>query len=165
MNKLSILAATLVLTAAAGAAQAQVISQRSIGLELANRLAAGGVQACADKGYAVSATVVDRAGLVRAVQRADNAGPHTLAASQQKAFTSASVGTLSRPKVRPAKRRALMVSQWFSPWLDQQYAAKLCPAACARAPADGGRGGDGLGWQQSREASGLCETGACRRTT
>jgi len=27
---------------------------------------------------------------VRAVQRADNAGPHTLGASQQKAFTSAS---------------------------------------------------------------------------
>ena len=34
--------------------------------------------------------MVDRAGSVRAVQRADNAGPHTLAASQQKAFTSAS---------------------------------------------------------------------------
>ena len=90
MNKQSILAATLVLSVAAGAAQAQVISQRSIGLELANRLAAGAVQACADKGYAVSATVVDRGGLVRAVQRADNAGPHTLGASQQKAFTSAS---------------------------------------------------------------------------
>lgn len=90
MNKLSILAATLVLSVAAGATQAQVISQRSIGLELANRLAAGAVQACADKGYAVSATVVDRGGLVRAVQRADNAGPHTLGASQQKAFTSAS---------------------------------------------------------------------------
>jgi uncharacterized protein GlcG (DUF336 family) len=38
----------------------------------------------------VAATVVDRAGSVRAVQRADNAGPHTLAASLQKAFTSAS---------------------------------------------------------------------------
>lgn len=34
--------------------------------------------------------MVDRAGSVRAVQRADNPGPHTLASSQQKAFTSAS---------------------------------------------------------------------------
>jgi len=34
--------------------------------------------------------VVDRAGLVRAVLRGDRAGPHTLAASGQKAFTSAS---------------------------------------------------------------------------
>jgi uncharacterized protein GlcG (DUF336 family) len=33
---------------------------------------------------------VDRAGQVRAVQRADNAGPHTVAVSQQKAYTSAS---------------------------------------------------------------------------
>jgi uncharacterized protein GlcG (DUF336 family) len=90
MKKLSLLATALVLSAAASAAQAQVISQRTIGLELANRIAAGTVKACADKGYAVSATVVDRAGLVRAVQRADNAGPHTLAASQAKAFTSAS---------------------------------------------------------------------------
>ena len=37
-----------------------------------------------------TATVVDRAGTVRAVQRADNAGPHTLEASRLKAYTSAS---------------------------------------------------------------------------
>ena len=41
-------------------------------------------------GYNVTATVVDRAGSVRAVQRADNAGPHTLDASLRKAYTSAS---------------------------------------------------------------------------
>lgn len=41
-------------------------------------------------GYAVTTTVVDRAGGVRAVQRADNAGPHTLEASRLKACTSAS---------------------------------------------------------------------------
>jgi uncharacterized protein GlcG (DUF336 family) len=34
--------------------------------------------------------VVDRAGVVRAVLRADRAGPHTLAASRQKAWTAAS---------------------------------------------------------------------------
>lgn len=59
-------------------------------LELANQLASASVAACAANGYAVTATVVDRAGTVRAVQRADNAGPHTLGARQQKAFTSAS---------------------------------------------------------------------------
>jgi uncharacterized protein GlcG (DUF336 family) len=42
--------------------------------------------------YNVSVTVVDAAGLTRAVQRMDNAGPHTLTASYQKAFTSASSG-------------------------------------------------------------------------
>ena len=59
-------------------------------LELANQIAAASVAACQANGYAVTATVVDRAGSVRAVQRADNAGPHTLGASEQKAFTSAS---------------------------------------------------------------------------
>jgi uncharacterized protein GlcG (DUF336 family) len=34
--------------------------------------------------------VVDRAGQVRALHRADNAGPHTLEAARAKAFTSAS---------------------------------------------------------------------------
>lgn len=72
-------------------AQAQAVrTEKNMSLELANQIAAGSVAACAANGYAVTATVVDRAGTVRAVQRADNAGPHTLGASQQKAFTSAS---------------------------------------------------------------------------
>ena len=79
------------LSCIAGAAQAQAVrTERNMSLELANRIAASAVASCASNGYAVSATVVDRAGGVRAVQRADNAGPHTLGASQQKAFTSAS---------------------------------------------------------------------------
>ena len=67
-----------------------VRTERNISLALANEIAGATVAACSANGYAVAATVVDRAGGVRAVQRADNAGPHTLAASQQKAFTSAS---------------------------------------------------------------------------
>ena len=65
-------------------------SETNISLALANDIAAAAVAECAAKNYAVTATVVDRAGQIRAVQRADNAGPHTLAASLQKAFTSAS---------------------------------------------------------------------------
>ena len=65
-------------------------SEKNMSLALANQLASAAVAACQANGYAVAATVVDRAGGVRAVQRADNAGPHTLSASQQKAFTSAS---------------------------------------------------------------------------
>ena len=85
------IAATLV----AGIAHAQtpsasVRTERNISLALANEIAGATVAACSANGYAVTATVVDRAGGVRAVQRADNAGSHTLAASQQKAFTSAS---------------------------------------------------------------------------
>ncbi len=84
--------AALVLTlinAATASAQA-VRTERNMSLELANQIASATVASCTVGGYAVTATVVDRAGTVRAVQRADNAGPHTLGASQQKAFTSAS---------------------------------------------------------------------------
>ena len=90
MKKATQLAA-LVLACLAGAANAQAVrTERNMSLDLANQIAASAVATCAANGYAVSATVVDRAGGVRAVQRADNAGPHTLGASQQKAFTSAS---------------------------------------------------------------------------
>lgn len=65
-------------------------TEKNMSMDLANQIASAAVSACTANGYAVAATVVDRAGSVRAVQRADNAGPHTLAASQQKAFTSAS---------------------------------------------------------------------------
>ena len=89
-NLIKISALALSLIAAAGANAQAVRTEKNMSLELANQIAAASVAACAANGYAVTATVVDRAGTVRAVQRADNAGPHTLGASQQKAFTSAS---------------------------------------------------------------------------
>jgi uncharacterized protein GlcG (DUF336 family) len=84
------LAAALVLSLSAAAATAQVRTERNVSLELANQIAGATVAACTAAGYNVTATVVDRAGGIRAVQRADNAGPHTLAAAYEKAFTSAS---------------------------------------------------------------------------
>jgi len=73
------------------AASAQAVrSERVVSLDLANQIAAATVADCSAKGYNVTATVVDRAGTVRAVQRADNAGPHTIDASRQKAYTSVS---------------------------------------------------------------------------
>jgi len=90
MNTL-IRAALLAALGVAGSAQAQAVrTEKNISLELAIHIAAEAVSACQANGYAVTVTVVDRAGGVRAVQRADNAGPHTLGASERKAFTSAS---------------------------------------------------------------------------
>jgi uncharacterized protein GlcG (DUF336 family) len=71
-------------------AHAELRSEKAQGLALANQIASAGVAACQANGYAVAVTVVDRAGGVRAVQRADNAGAHTLEASRAKAWTSAS---------------------------------------------------------------------------
>ena len=83
-------AATLLLVAA-GAAQAQAVrSERNMSLELASQIAGATVAACLADGYNVTAAVVDRAGQLRALHRADNAGPHTIGAAQAKAYTSAS---------------------------------------------------------------------------
>lgn len=80
----------LVLGLVAGLASAQSVrTEKNMSLELANQIASASVAACSAAGYNVAATVVDP-GTVRAVQRADNAGPHTLEASRLKAYTSAS---------------------------------------------------------------------------
>ena len=90
MNKLiSTSALALSLIATAAGAQA-VRTEKNISLELANQIAAATVASCSAAGYNVAAAVVDRAGSLRALQRADNAGPHTLSSSQAKAYTSAS---------------------------------------------------------------------------
>lgn len=90
MPQLNTLAALLLSVASVAASAQAVRSEKNVSLDLANQIAAATIAACSANGYNVAVTVVDRAGGVRAVQRADNAGPHTLGASQQKAFTSAS---------------------------------------------------------------------------
>lgn len=82
-------AIALSLTAVVANAQA-VRAEKNMSLELANQIASATVAACTTNGYNVAAAVLDRAGTLRAFQRADNAGPHTVAAAQAKAFTSAS---------------------------------------------------------------------------
>jgi uncharacterized protein GlcG (DUF336 family) len=89
--KTTTLTAAFLLATTASLAQAQAVrTERNMSLDLANQIAAATVAACSANGHAVTATVVDRAGGVRAVQRADTAGAHTLEASLQKAWTSAS---------------------------------------------------------------------------
>lgn len=90
MLKINHIAALGLSLAALGVNAEGVRTEKNMSLELANQIASATLAACSANGYNVTATVVDRAGSVRAVQRADNAGPHTLGASLQKAFTSAS---------------------------------------------------------------------------
>jgi uncharacterized protein GlcG (DUF336 family) len=78
------------LALAPAAANAQVLQERNLSLPLAQEIAQATLDACAAKNFNVTATVVDRAGLVRAMLRADRAGPHTVEASRAKAFTAAS---------------------------------------------------------------------------
>lgn len=75
---------------------------------LPSALAAKAVQAaiehCKRDGYRVSASVVDRSGLLRSMTRADGAGPHTIDSSRKKAYTATSLR-------RPTSELADMISK------------------------------------------------------
>jgi uncharacterized protein GlcG (DUF336 family) len=108
--------AALILSTAVGAASAQAVrTERNMSLDLANQIASAAVASCTTAGYNVTATVVDRAGSVRAVQRADNAGPHTLSASQEKAFTSASAKNATLAMMEGAQKNPAAANLVFIP--------------------------------------------------
>lgn len=98
-------ASVILMSLVATAANAQAVrTERTLSLDIANQIASATVAACAANGHAVTATVVDRAGTIRAVQRADNAGPHTIAASLDKAFTSASARNTTLAMMETAQK-------------------------------------------------------------
>ncbi len=74
--------------------------EQTLPLALASKAAQAAVEQCRQDGYRVSAAVVDRAGVVRALLRADGAGPHTTDSSRKKAYTAAS---LRRPTTEMAE--------------------------------------------------------------
>jgi len=89
MSKI-VFAAAAALAFVPAVAGAQVLQERNIPLAIAQELAQATVEACGAKNFNVTATVVDRAGVVRAMLRADRAGSHTISASRDKAYTAAS---------------------------------------------------------------------------
>jgi uncharacterized protein GlcG (DUF336 family) len=76
----------------AGVSAAELPRETVLPLSLATKAATAAVEQCTKDGYRVSAAVVDRAGIVRALLREDGAGPHTVDSSRKKAYTSASMG-------------------------------------------------------------------------
>lgn len=64
---------------------ADVVSDKSIGMELARDIANETIMACRKDGYHVSAVVVDRHGLLRAALRDDLAARFTLEIAERKA--------------------------------------------------------------------------------
>lgn len=81
---------SLVIGVAIASAQ-ELPKESALPLNLAQRAAQAAIDACKKDGYRVSASVVDRAGLLRAMGRADGAGPHTIDSSRKKAYTAASL--------------------------------------------------------------------------
>ena len=65
--------------------------EATLPLTLAMKAAGAALEKCIDDGYRVSVAIVDRAGILRVLLRADGAGPHTPDSSRKKAYTSASL--------------------------------------------------------------------------
>jgi uncharacterized protein GlcG (DUF336 family) len=76
------------LTLAAQPAGAALIMHKVLPYALAKTMAEGAIAACAAKGYATSAVVVDADGETMVAMRADNASPHTMENARRKAYTA-----------------------------------------------------------------------------
>lgn len=72
-----------------------VLTVKNIGMELARDIASEAVTVCRKKGYQVSAVVVDRNGLTRAVLRDDLASRFTIQLAEEKANAAILGGTSS----------------------------------------------------------------------
>jgi uncharacterized protein GlcG (DUF336 family) len=92
---------TLVFGFAASSVVAQELpTEKVLPQSLATDAARAALASCERQGYRVSATVVDRDGVVIVSLRGDGAGPHTIDSSSRKAYTAASLG---RPTAELAK--------------------------------------------------------------
>ena len=69
------------------------LSIRLLTTDITQNMVSAAVADCANRGYQVSAAVVDRNGNLAAFLRHPLAGPHTVKVSQRKAFSSATLQT------------------------------------------------------------------------
>ncbi|HEU4685172.1 MAG TPA: heme-binding protein [Nitrospira sp.] len=74
-----------------GMAADELLKESALPFNMADKAVHAALEACKKDGYRVSATVVDRSGQIRAMGRADGAGPHTIDSSRKKAYTAASL--------------------------------------------------------------------------
>ena len=78
----------------------ELLKEAVLPMGLAGKAIQASLDACYKDGYRVSVSVVDRAGVIRAMARANGAGPHTVDSSRKKAYTAAS---LRRPTTELAE--------------------------------------------------------------
>jgi len=81
--------------------QGQILMERNISLQLALTIANAAMAACKAEGFDVTAAVVDRAGDVKVLLRADTANPHNADLARRKAYTARTFGV---PSMEVAKR-------------------------------------------------------------
>ena len=83
------------------AAQSLVLTERNVSLKLAQTMGDAAIAQCKADGFDVTAAVVDRAGDVKVLLRADSSNPHNADLARRKAFTARTFGI---PSLEFAKR-------------------------------------------------------------
>ena len=95
MRVISTLLAAALAGAAPAALYAQVLTERNISLQLARMISDAAIAACKSDGYDVTAAVVDRAGDLKVLLRADSSNPHNADLARRKAYTARTFGVTS----------------------------------------------------------------------
>jgi len=65
-----------------------VVTAHEISLDMAEKIARGGIEACRKMGFHTTMVVIDSGGTMKAFLRDDKTGPHTVTLAQDKAFTA-----------------------------------------------------------------------------
>lgn len=86
---LLVISALLLMNNIVNAQSKAYVTTRVLSMDLANQLALNAAQACSQKGYQVSVSVVDRSGNILSVVRNPLSGTHTIDVSLKKARTAA----------------------------------------------------------------------------
>ncbi|HTC83093.1 MAG TPA: heme-binding protein, partial [Rhizomicrobium sp.] len=65
-----------------------VVTTHEISLDMAEKIARAGIDACRKMGFHTTMVVIDSGGTMKAFLRDDKTGPHTVTLAQDKAFTA-----------------------------------------------------------------------------
>lgn len=95
MRFTSTLLAVALAVAASVAVHGQALTERNVSLQLARTLADAAIAACKKDGFEVTVAVVDRAGDLKLLLRADTSNPHNADLARRKAYTSRTYGFTS----------------------------------------------------------------------
>ena len=88
LNLAGISLAPAVVVGAVATADAQLVTQKALSLNMAVTIAQTAIATCKSQGYNVSAHVVGRNGEVLVSMRGDGTAPHTMENSMKKAYTA-----------------------------------------------------------------------------
>lgn len=92
IHGLGVLAVVVAATTGAEAASSNLVSTQKLSWQVAERLASEAVRVCAERGYSVTATVVDPSGHQQVIIKGDRVPLQSLSVSYRKAFTAFSHG-------------------------------------------------------------------------